>query len=515
MHGRVSRFALSLCVCLLVVCPLRGQTQAMDDLLERARVAQSSGHYTEAAAFYAHATRLSPATPELWSNRGLMEYLAGQLDASAVSLKHALRLNPKLFIPMLFLGKGYLQAGKPGVALPYLDHAHALRPDDPEVLLGLGKANAELHEPLIAQSFYQDAVRVAPQNSGAWFGLGVASLAIIATNGQNLAATQADSIWARALYADELLAQGRPVEATETYKAALAAATPAQSATLRRNLQWLQLHPDLTSLPANSQQALQGLNEGAGEQQTTPCDSAACAYWDEDYQRSEKQTAETLRHSPQDAEALYWSIKSNERIAVAALSRFAELAPQSAANFVMLGDLYRHQRDMESALAEYKKALAIDAHDPPALLGAVVVDLSAGHLEEAATINQAALSDRPSDPQLNLLMAEILTEQKRFSEAKLYLAKCASAPPAMQPRVHLLLGRADQQEGRTSQAIQQFELALPGDEDGSIHYQLSRLYRKDGKLVEAQKTEAEAKVLIKRRYNNAMIAVREETATNP
>ncbi len=497
----------------------------MDELLQSARVAQSSGNYAEAARLYARTTALSPATPELWANRGVMEYLAAQMDAAITSLKHSLRLNPALLTPMLFLGKAYVQSGKPALALPYLNHAHALRPNDPEVVLTLGKANADLNRQRPAASFYETAVRLAPDNASGWLGLGVASLEVIAADGRDLATNQPQSAWARALYADELLAQGRPREAIDTYRAVLAEASPEQTGTLTRNLKWLQSHPDLAPLPAKSQAALQQLNEEleAGKQdqdaESTLCPSmsetAACAYWAGDYEQSAAQAGQRLQKSPATAEALYWSIKANERIAVAALSRFEELAPQSATSYDMVGDLYRHQRENDSALAEYRKALAIDAHDPGALMGAVLADLGVGQLQEAKAMDQAALEDRPLDAQLNLLMAEILAAQNQLDKIKPYLAKCLNAPPELQPRVHLLLARAAAQEGKTDEAIGQFELALPGDEDGSIHYQLSRLYRKTGNLVMAQKTEAEAKALIKQRYANAMIAVQEAAPANP
>jgi tetratricopeptide (TPR) repeat protein len=526
----------------LAACPFHGQAQDLDKLLESARAAQSTGNYAGAAKFYSRATTLAPASPELWANRGIVEYLADQFDASAASLKHALQLNPGLFAFLLFLGKTYIQTGKPAQALPYLDHAHVLRPNDPEVLLALGKANADLNRQRKAASFYADAARIAPENTGAWLGLDAASLEVITIDGRELAATQAQSIWARSLYADELFVQGRPFEAADTYKAFLAAASPAQKATLARTLEWMQSHPDLFPLPPNSQEALQRLSaqfkSEQGKAALPPCapadrqrqrqphpesasgaagllHGAACAYWEGNYEQSVAQAGQALRQSPQSAEALYWSVKANERMAVAALSRFEDLAPQSATNYVMVGDLYRYQRQMDSALSEYKKALAIDAHDPAALMGAAVADLSGGRLDEAASMDQIALADRPLDPQLNLLMAEILAARNQYDQAKAYLAKCLDAPPELQPRVHLLLGRADSEEGKTEEAIRQFELALPGDEDGSIHYQLSRLYRKTGNLAQAQKAEAGAKALIKKRDANAAIAVREASGANP
>jgi tetratricopeptide (TPR) repeat protein len=253
---RRAAFSLLFFAGVLCACPLRGQAQDLDGLLEKAGAAQSSGRYAEAAAIYAKGTALAPTTPELWSNRGVMEYLAGEIDPSILSLKHALRLKRDIYVPMLFLGKAYVQSGKAALALPYLIHAQTIQPSDPELLLTLAKAYAALDKPREAESAYAAAARVAPENPAAWLGLGTASLSVIATDGQDLARSQAQSIWARALFADELLAQGRPLEATDTYKAALAKATPEQQARLSRNVNWLEAHPDLFPIPANSQEAL-------------------------------------------------------------------------------------------------------------------------------------------------------------------------------------------------------------------------------------------------------------------
>ncbi len=523
---------------LLMTCPLRGQAQEIDDVLDRAQAEQSAGQYAKAAADYAQATTLDPETPELWANRGVMEYLAGEMDASVESLKHALLLNPKLFTPLLFTGKAYLELGKPELALPYLNHAHSLRPEDVEVLLSLGKASEALHQHRTAASAYADAAALAPDNAGAWFGLGVASLGIIEIDGRDLASSQAQSVWSHALYADELFAQGRPVEALDAYKAASAAATPQEAATLARTVEQMQLHPDLFSLPPTSQQPLQRLSEQLKAQQrkaapaacpsteleshmppgsaaTVLLSNAACAYWAGDYQRSAATAGQALLQYPQNTEARYWSVKANERRAVASLARFEELAPQSPMTYDLVGDLYRHQRQPDSALAEYNKALAIDVHDPAAQLGAAAVYLSLGNAEQAASLAQAGLADRPLDPPLNLLMAESLVARNEFASATPYLEKSLAGPAELLSRVHALLGRVDAADGRTAEAIQQYVLALPSDDDGSLHYQLARLYRKTGDIADAQKAEVAARALIDQRLANATVAIREITASTP
>lgn len=517
----------------LAACPFDGQAQDLDKLLESARAAQSAGNYADAARFYSRATVLAPASAELWANRGIVEYLADQFDASATSMKHALRLNPSLFAPLLFLGKTYVQTGKPAQALPYLNRAHSQRPSDPEALLGLGKANAALSRQRQAATFYAEATHVSPESAEAWLGLGAASLEVITEDGRSLAASAAHSTWARALYADELFAQGRPLEASDAYRAALDEAPPAQRAAFSRTIELMQSRPDLFPLPPNSQEALQRLGaQLKGDQDkaallpcapadrqlqpsTGPMVDAACAYWAGDYERSAAQSWQALRQSPQSAEALYWSVKADERLAVAALSRFEDLAPKSPTNYDLVGDLYRDERNADSAISEYRKALAIDGHDPAALMGVAAAYLSAGNFEDAASMDQIALEDRPLDPQLNVLMAEALVARNHFDQAKPYLAKCLAAPTELQLRVHYLLGRVALEDGDKKEAIHQLELALPGDKDGGTHYMLSRLYRETGNLAQSQRALAGAKALIKTRDANAVTAVREATSTTP
>ncbi len=539
MSRLVRRSALSaLLFCGLLASSHCGLAQDAEDWLERASAAQSAGNFADAAKDYAQATILSPDVPELWSNRGVMEYMAGQLDASVASLKKALQLKPGLYAPMVFLGKAYVRLGKPALAIPWLNQAHAIQPRDTEVLIALARANADLGNRRVAIGLYSDTTRIDARNSVAWFGLGVSSLDVITADGRKLATTQPDSLWARALHADELLVQGRPVEATDRYRTAWSLASPSQRATLMQALNWMESNPDLYPLPQNSQDALRKLIADFSAAPANPaspsCEAiepssdtgsevssgklmhqAECAYWSGDYPGSSNLAGKLLRRDPTNAEALYWSIKANERIAVAALSRFEEINPQSSKDYVMVGDLYRLQKQMDNALKEYNKALAIDPHDLSALMGSADAYFENGNLDQAAALDQSALADRPQDVQLNLLMADILAARNQFDLAKPYLDKCLDAPPELQSRVHALLGRAAAEEGKTKEAIHQFELALPGDKDGSVHYQLSRLYQKVGELAKMRQAQAEAKSLMHKRDANAAIAIREATAPEP
>ncbi len=63
------------------------------------------------------------------------------------------------------------------------------------------------------------------------------------------------------------------------------------------------------------------------------------------------------------------------------------------------------------------------------------------------------------------------------------------------PRIHALLGQVCASQGDTQRAIEEYKLGLPSDDDGSMHYQLGRLYQKTGEATLAARAFADSKAL--------------------
>jgi hypothetical protein len=63
------------------------------------------------------------------------------------------------------------------------------------------------------------------------------------------------------------------------------------------------------------------------------------------------------------------------------------------------------------------------------------------------------------------------------------------------PRIHALLGQVYASRGDTHSAIDEYKLGLPSDDDGSVHYQLGRLYQKTGEATLAAQAFADSKAL--------------------
>src|SRR5258708_240981 len=186
------------------------------------------------------------------------------------------------------------------------------------------------------------------------------------------------------------------------------------------------------------------------------------------------------RLQPHSAEALYWSIQANERLALRSLARFQQLDSDSATSHVLLGDIYHQLERNDDAQTEHLKALKLSPGDPAALLGVATAYLFNNNLPAAAEAAQSALSKHPDDPDINLLMAEVELGRYNYASALPYLEKCLHAKPQILPHVHALIGKVYAETDRTQEAIHELRLGVSCDENGSIYYLLARLYRKQG-----------------------------------
>lgn len=482
----------------------------LDEALTEAQAAQNSGRYPEAAAAYEKASRLVPRIAELWANRGLMEHLSNRPEAAITSFRHALALKPGLFTATLFTGVDYVAVGNPEQALPFLRQALAARPGNPDATLAMAKALTALRQLRPAAEAYRAATVASPNSSAAWYGLAVSALNLIEADGGTLARRHGDSVWAWMLYADELLAQGRIGEATDLYRDAARDATSEQRAEFLRVLDGPAQEPSAREISAATLERLrQALRPVSQADLCAGSANAACAFYGGDFNRSAELASEELAKDPAHVEALYWSVKANECVAVLAFSRFQSLAPQSPATFDLSGDLFRRRDLPEQARVEYAKALAADPHDPAALLGTAAAHLSEGHADEALIAARNGLVDRPDDPRLNLIVGEALVAQHHFPEAKPYLHRSVRGEAVADAHVHALLGRVLAEEGQTETAIREMRLGLPSDRDGSLHFLLYRLLRKTGDLAGAQQAEVGARALQAQRLQHAATAVQE------
>jgi len=222
---------------------------------------------------------------------------------------------------------------------------------------------------------------------------------------------------------------------------------------------------------------------------------AACAYSSGQF-NSALSVGEKLKRLPsaQD-EGLYWLIRSHQSLGVQSLVLAGEADPNSVHLHQLLAESYRNMGRYGDAESEYVVALNIDANDFATLLGASATYLQEYRLEPAIEMIERALRQKPSDPEANYILGEILVNQHQFDGAEGPLQIGLSSKKELLPRIHALLGRVYASQGKDQQAIEELRWGLPSDDDGSVHFQLGRLYQKLGQQKLAQAAFDETKRL--------------------
>jgi predicted Zn-dependent protease len=204
---------------------------------------------------------------------------------------------------------------------------------------------------------------------------------------------------------------------------------------------------------------------------------------------------------------LYWETKADQKLAVATLTRAGEIDPNSPRMHVLTGDVFRQKRRWSDAEEEYRKALAIDPTSHAARLSLAIVLFTELKTNEALAIAKSLLAETPDNPEANLLAGEILVQGHQFEEAEPYLTRCQNLDPDMMPRLHVLLGQVYAATNRIPAAISEYKQGLSSDGDGSIHYQLARLYEKSGDKDAAAEAIRESQQLRKRWDDQAHTAI--------
>jgi tetratricopeptide (TPR) repeat protein len=212
---------------------------------------------------------------------------------------------------------------------------------------------------------------------------------------------------------------------------------------------------------------------------------ASCAYATGDYRDAFAAATKLVANVATEAGGLYWETKSAQKLATEALAKASRLDSASPKLRILLGDIYRQRKDFLAAEQEYRKALTLQPQDTGALFGLALALLGDNQIDEAFRMAQVAVGSNPEDPELNTLMGEILCAKHDYSGAEPYLKKSVSTKPELVSHVHALLGKVYAETNRPQQAITELKLALAGDRDGRLHYQIGRLYLKVGDRASA------------------------------
>jgi tetratricopeptide (TPR) repeat protein len=233
---------------------------------------------------------------------------------------------------------------------------------------------------------------------------------------------------------------------------------------------------------------------------------ATCSFLTGEYETT-LAAAKQLRSTPQaKEEGLFWSVLAEQRLAVFSLAYAGEVDPNSVRLHELLAESYRDRENYAEAEAEYKVALSINPDEFAALVGAAATYLQDHRIDLAHEMIQHALARNPSDPEANYVMGEILFAGHKYSDAEPYLKAGLTSKPELIPRIHALLGQVYADQGDTRRAIDEYRLGLPSDDDGSVHYQLGKVYQRTGEPRLATQAFAASKALNQRKLTAAQNA---------
>jgi tetratricopeptide (TPR) repeat protein len=588
--------------------------------------AQAAGNISAAIAAYQSALVIRRDVPEVWANLGLMQHQAGDHAGALQSFRTANQLQPKLFVPLLFLGIENLQLRNRTDAVHYLSMARQLHLNDPEIYMNLGRAYFGLKQFEDASIAYRRATDLTPKNGEAWYRLGITYLEMSEAASGDFAGLNRQSPFFQRLDAESLSDQDKLAEAAEVFRKLLSGQTfppctrssyglvllrrgessdaqtefqqdmksggcslaeiglirlaiekgeietalkslsslwtldsgflRAHASELTRGMTPEQIkvfdgalaQPEIPNLPPEAVSVLRRSLRGGqtlatqsdvSEKQTSekfnaPHPSqeyfmrgeygkcaksllsataslssqkllllATCSFYTGDFRTTLATTKKLRLSSRAEEESLYWSILAEQRLALLALAYAGEVEPNSIRLHELLAESYRDREKYADAEAEYKVALSINPKEFSALVGAATNYLQELRIDLAHAMIQDALAQNPSDAEANYILGEVLMAEHKYSDAGPYLQAGLAARAELVPRIHALLGQVYASEGDTKRAIDEYKLGLPSDDDGSVHFQLGRLYQKAGETELAASAFAESKAINQRRQTSS------------
>ncbi len=463
--------------------------QSADSSYAQALFAESlvkQSRYTEAAGLYQSVLAADNQPPCMRSEQGFLDLRQDDARAAASEFTAERKLHPECTLALLGLARLHIDAGENDDALAILNQAWS--PDQ-----GFFSASAStLFEGMPSRRVTSFLSFAKGRQSSGKIEPGL-YVALSRPQGASAASTPLLSQLAVKALTEEGGSQGSTVNASATLASAKEDYSMGRYGECADRLEG--------SLNGRDTDALQLL--------------ARCSFFTGRYDLTSDATY-ALRELPSQptAATLYWAIKANERLAFESLARYQELEPDSARSHILLGDIYRQRDRPEDAQKEYSSALTLSPNDLAALLGLATAYLQEAKVEQAVETAQKALERSPADPDVNLIMGEALITQHKFSEAEPFLLKALNAKPQILPHVHALLGRVYEANGKTKEAIDQLKMGVESDQDGSIHYQLARLYAQVGDKADADLAFAQMKAIKQKRREGAVIALEDSHASS-
>jgi Tfp pilus assembly protein PilF len=186
----------------------------------------------------------------------------------------------------------------------------------------------------------------------------------------------------------------------------------------------------------------------------------------------------------QSLPAFYWRVRCFEKLATQTYVRLYQADPDSYRVHELMGDMEAAKENDGKAIEEYRTAVAMK----PSVAN---LHYSLGHLLWKELKTDEARRELNAELELNPRHAGALRDlgstylaEHQPERALEYLNRAFAVEPE-DPDIHRDFGSAYAALHDYAKAESEFEAASAGDQDGSIHYQLARIYQAEGKKERA------------------------------
>ena len=233
----------------------------------------------------------------------------------------------------------------------------------------------------------------------------------------------------------------------------------------------------------------------------------------------------TLRKAaPDNPEVLYASYRTNTDLAGESMLALAIHSPESAQMHQMMAHEEVREGKTNDAIADYRKAIAIDPHLPGVhfeLAELLHTSQDVVVKKEAEQEYLAALKDDPRDEKLLCRLGEMDAQKGDFQKSFEEYSKAAKLQPG-DADAKLGLAKTLIELNQTDKALPLLEQTIQEDPTNAIaHYRLGTLYRKQGRMddarreIEIYKKLRDMKDKLRAEYKNLLIVPNEIRADEP
>jgi tetratricopeptide (TPR) repeat protein len=205
--------------------------------------------------------------------------------------------------------------------------------------------------------------------------------------------------------------------------------------------------------------------------------------------------------------------------AIEVFAQMKRIAGDSGSLHVLMGRAFRDGGDMQAAIREFQRAIAIDPRTPHAHYFLGLAQLSLNDWKPTPTIEaelQKEAEFYPNDYLANYMLGLTTAGERKYEESDKYLSVAARIDPTS-PDPALYLGMNAYAEGKTdrAEAMMRRAIKLTGSDEERTNYQIRRAYvdltrimAQSGRMEESNAFAAKAREL----QNKIMVQTQQEVS---